>query len=94
MYETYIMSAPTITIVDGIGTWTADPLPYVWLLAVCFADGSNVNINASTEFDGSIVSKDFTYYGGGFYLKLTGLDANGNIMYTPTLSGPCPEIVY
>lgn len=87
------MSAPTITITAGVGTWSADPLPYQWHILPSFADGTSMN-DPTIFLSGDVLTHDFTYTGGGVYLKMYGTDENDNIIYTPTLSGPCPNVVY
>jgi hypothetical protein len=56
---------------------------------MCYADGTpDISANQSVGIAGTNNSFDAygNGFGGGYYLKLSGTDANGNLVVTPTLS--------
>lgn len=84
-------SAPLVT-VDGSGVlhWTnpATP-PSEWILEVTFADGSPASyVDLSNNVGGTNTSFDAHGAGwpGGYCVKMSGVDGDGNLIIAPTTS--------
>lgn len=81
------MSAPAISIVDGVASWTIDTQPESWILLPCFADGSvaHSSIMNCVQLDGALTEWSTAFVGAGWYLKLYGVTGT-TLTLTPTIS--------
>jgi hypothetical protein len=84
-------ASPVIT-VDSAGVlhWTlpASPPPE-WVIENCYADGSSPAYNTwSTAVLGTVNSLDAfdLNWSGGYNLRLTGIDEDTNLVFSPTVS--------
>jgi hypothetical protein len=84
------MAAPTPSIdTEGIMSWTIDTEPYQWIISYVFPDGTkppNINFDF-IPLPGSTDSYDLTtIFPGGYKVILYGIDANGNLEFTPSIT--------
>lgn len=81
------MSAPEISIVDGMASWTIDTQPESWILLPCFADGSlsHSSIMNCVQLAGDVDHLPTVFVGAGWYLKLYGISGT-SLTLLPTLS--------
>ena len=93
-----MLSAPSPTI-DGSGvvSWVnpASP-PAIWVLELGYADeGWSGYADNSTSVAGTVTSFDAYTAGwpGGYWVYLSGTDANGNLLYTHTRSGNSTKFI-
>ena len=84
-------SAPSSTVdPSGVLRWTNPGTPpALWVVELVYADGTYAGYqNLSDNALGSADSYDAytNMWKGGYYIKLSGLDANANLVFEPTLS--------